>query len=99
MGKDFVLFWWGNRAGGGRKRSNAFKCDCAAFDLDLGRESVQNARLSLGPLAQLAEQLTLNQRAVGSNPTRPTSSNFRIFLDGFTAFRGGFFVPDDKTRC
>ena len=27
---------------------------------------------SMGPLAQLAEQLTLNQRVVGSNPTRPT---------------------------
>jgi hypothetical protein len=26
----------------------------------------------IGPLAQLAEQLTLNQRVVGSNPTRPT---------------------------
>ncbi len=25
-----------------------------------------------GPLAQLAEQLTLNQRVVGSTPTRPT---------------------------
>jgi hypothetical protein len=26
----------------------------------------------VGPLAQLVEQLTLNQRAVGSTPTRPT---------------------------
>ena len=26
-----------------------------------------------GPLAQLVEQLTLNQRAVGSTPTRPTN--------------------------
>ena len=26
-----------------------------------------------GPLAQLVEQLTLNQRVVGSNPTRPTN--------------------------
>ena len=26
-----------------------------------------------GPLAQLAEQLTLNQRVAGSNPARPTS--------------------------
>ena len=25
-----------------------------------------------GPLAQLVEQLTLNQRVVGSKPTRPT---------------------------
>ena len=26
-----------------------------------------------GPLAQLVEQLTLNQRVVGSNPTAPTN--------------------------
>ena len=31
-----------------------------------------------GPLAQLAEQLTLNQRVVGSNPTRPTSHLARV---------------------
>jgi hypothetical protein len=30
----------------------------------------------VGPLAQLVEQLTLNQRAVGSTPTRPTKPNF-----------------------
>jgi hypothetical protein len=29
-----------------------------------------------GPLAQLVEQLTLNQRAVGSTPTRPTKPHF-----------------------
>ena len=29
-----------------------------------------------GPLAQLVEQLTLNQLVVGSNPTRPTISRF-----------------------
>ncbi len=28
-----------------------------------------------GPLAQLVEQLTLNQRVVGSIPTRPTINN------------------------
>jgi hypothetical protein len=28
-----------------------------------------------GPLAQLVEQLTLNQRAVGSTPTRPTKNS------------------------
>ena len=35
-----------------------------------------------GPLAQLVEQLTLNQRAVGSTPTRPTKffNHFRILL-------------------
>jgi hypothetical protein len=30
----------------------------------------------LGCIAQLVEQLTLNQRVVGSNPTAPTSSAF-----------------------
>ena len=37
-----------------------------------------------GPLAQLVEQLTLNQRAVGSTPTRPTKflNYFRLFLFG-----------------
>ncbi len=32
-----------------------------------------------GPLAQLVEQLTLNQLVVGSSPTRPTISNTRVF--------------------
>jgi hypothetical protein len=31
----------------------------------------------IGPLAQLVEQLTLNQLVVGSIPTRPTISPFR----------------------
>ena len=31
----------------------------------------------LGPLAQLVEQLTLNQLVVGSNPTRPTTLKIR----------------------
>src|SRR5579875_3377436 len=30
-----------------------------------------------GPLAQLVEQLTLNQLVVGSNPTRPTNTDRR----------------------
>src|SRR5690606_27302660 len=30
-----------------------------------------------GPLAQLVEQLTLNQLVVGSNPTRPTIFRFK----------------------
>ena len=40
------------------------------------REDSKTANLSNipgGPLAQLVEQLTLNQRAVGSTPTRPTT--------------------------
>ena len=27
----------------------------------------------MGPLAQLVEQLTLNQKVIGSNPIRPTN--------------------------
>ncbi len=34
--------------------------------------SEYDSLLEYGPLAQLVEQLTLNQRVVGSNPTRPT---------------------------
>ncbi len=41
-----------------------------------------------GPLAQLAEQLTLNQRVVGSSPTRLTSE-----LPGVEPKRGG--LPND----
>ena len=43
------------------------------------------ARPSLGPLAQLVEQETLNLLVVGSNPTRPT--NFQ------PAFDAGFLFP------
>ena len=42
-----------------------------------GFKSLQ-ARQS-GPLAQLVEQLTLNQRVVGSIPTRPTTP-FKRFM-------------------
>ena len=45
-----------------------------------GFKSLQ-ARQS-GPLAQLVEQLTLNQRVVGSIPTRPTTLFF-IPIDGW----------------
>ena len=31
-----------------------------------------------GPLAQLVEQLTLNQLVEGSNPSRPTNKNKRL---------------------
>ncbi len=38
---------------------------------------------SFGPLAQLVEQLTLNQRVVGSKPTRPTmKGNANSFFYG-----------------
>ena len=35
----------------------------------------------LGPLAQLVEQLTLNQRVVGSKPTRPTTEILNLQLN------------------
>ena len=44
----------------------------------------------VGPLAQLVEQLTLNQRAVGSTPTRPT-----IFSCQFTRFHAVLFLPPE----
>ena len=34
--------------------------------------------LSFRPLAQLVEQLTLNQRVVGSSPTRPTNQIYEL---------------------
>ena len=37
-----------------------------------GFESHRPPHLKIGPLAQLVEQLTLNQLVVGSIPTRPT---------------------------
>ena len=36
------------------------------------RDGLQSRQGSSGPLAQLVEQLTLNQLVVGSSPTRPT---------------------------
>ena len=42
-----------------------------------------SASAVLGPLAQLAEQLTLNQRVEGSNPSRPT-----IFTSPHNGFSG-----------
>ena len=42
-----------------------------------------------GPLAQLVEQLTLNQVVVGSNPTRPTSEpKTPVDIDRRFAFLG-----------
>jgi hypothetical protein len=46
--------------------------------------------MSLGLLAQLAEQLTLNQRVVGSSPTRPTMRKPR-------PRRGFYFLKVSKT--
>ena len=38
------------------------------------RVRVESVVWNIGPLAQLVEQLTLNQLVVGSIPTRPTNS-------------------------
>ena len=39
-----------------------------------GFKSLTDNRICLGPLAQLVEQLTLNQRVAGSIPARPTKN-------------------------
>ena len=41
------------------------------YEARLGRAGVQN--LAAGRIAQLVEQLTLNQRVQGSNPCAPTN--------------------------
>jgi hypothetical protein len=43
-----------------------------------GRTQISATHIPGGPLAQLVEQLTLNQRAVGSTPTRPTKPRLRV---------------------
>ena len=53
-----------------------------------GFKSLQ-ARQS-GPLAQLVEQLTLNQRAVGSTPTRPTT--LAVFHNRGNSLIGWFYA-------
>ncbi len=59
--------------------------------IDFGREFGYKL-LPRGSLAQLAEQLTLNQRVVGSNPTRSTTKlNLkRTFRSAFFAAKGQF---------
>ena len=42
-------------------------------DPNLGSRLRRDCHASRGPLAQLVEQLTLNQLVVGSIPTRPTN--------------------------
>jgi hypothetical protein len=44
------------------------------------RRDVPNPEVGIGPLAQLVEQLTLNQRVAGSIPARPTSSPPHAFV-------------------
>ena len=54
--------------------------------------------VSNGPLAQLAEQLTLNQKVVGSIPTWSTIENEAPpGLEGLYVFEK--FPPDLKTGC
>ena len=50
-------------------------CNRGGFELD---------SKVFGPLAQLVEQLTLNQLVVGSIPTRPTNSSIYGFAGGCT---------------
>ncbi len=46
-------------------------------------------RAKMGPLAQLVEQLTLNQRVAGSNPARPTNKIKGLGFRGLTLFCAG----------
>src|SRR4029077_3254021 len=63
-----------DRASASGAEGHRFK-SCQAHQ-QTGREShrtqISATHIPGGPLAQLVEQLTLNQRAVGSTPTRPT---------------------------
>jgi hypothetical protein len=45
--------------------------------------------ISSGPLAQLVEQLTLNQLVEGSNPSRPTNYGTPTSMVGVLLFRAG----------
>ena len=58
-----------------------------------------------GRLAQLVEQLTLNQRVVGSNPTAPTTltsdcmTRFVWSLDTLKINEGFSEPPDERARA
>ena len=49
------------------------------FEVIVGAFGTQPSVLS-GPLAQLVEQLTLNQRVAGSSPARLTTSSILFFV-------------------
>jgi hypothetical protein len=52
-----------------------------------------------GPLAQLVEQLTLNQRAAGSIPARPTNISIGSgIVPKDTDFSCGFWLSSSATR-
>ena len=76
-----------DRASASGAEGHRFKSCQAHQQTSKGRQPHTDIRTHIpgGPLAQLVEQLTLNQRAVGSTPTRPTKffNNFRIFLLGY----------------
>lgn len=57
----------------------------------VGSSPIVHPILKNGPLAQLVEQLTLNQRVVGSKPTRPTIFLCHFFCEsGEIGRRAGF---------
>ncbi len=66
------MFVYGERSSVGR----APDCDSGRRGFESHRSPHFQAAMAgekNGPLAQLVEQLTLNQLVVGSNPTRPTN--------------------------
>ena len=49
---------------------------------------------AVGSLAQLVEQLTLNQLVAGSNPARPTNKiNYLVLTSNFKSISWDIFVP------
>jgi hypothetical protein len=58
------------------RQSNA---ECGMWNAGSGERKFRTPhfefRIGDGPLAQLVEQLTLNQRVAGSSPARPTKIN------------------------
>ena len=64
-----------DRASASGAEGHRFKSCQAHQQTDKGQPphtDIRHTHIPGGPLAQLVEQLTLNQRAVGSTPTRPT---------------------------
>ena len=61
-----------------------------AFDIstDCDKAASRNRSCGCGRIAQLVEQLTLNQRVIGSIPIAPT-----IFFKGLTRIRTLWFLP------
>ena len=61
----------------------------------------RNLQQTFGPIAQLAEQLTLNQQVEGSSPSRVTEWLFRslykrpLFVSGFLFWKSGTFASGE----